>query len=287
MSVNTARPVNGSTLMGGGGPWRCRRGDGRADQQAYSNQRRSCQRCSSLAADVRQLGVSPHFGPPWCRGLPRCLPMGPGSVPVDSQELRHRRIRSVYRTGRARGGSTRAKAAYFAQRRDGVSRDWPRDSRAAYSDSPAASRASHANAPSCRKADAPVIPAGAPAQPSQLTDRVRQQGRMLTFTDVTPHPRRADSTPVVVRRCLPTDSDPGGMKVPAATKKTASIRSNVEPLDRGPFFDERDAVPGELDVDGVQIRERVAVVVGRRPKLASSLSVTHQASKITCQPEAQ
>ena len=32
-----------------------------------------------------------------------------------------------------------------------------------YSRSPAASRASHAKAPSCRKADAPVIPAGAPA----------------------------------------------------------------------------------------------------------------------------
>ena len=49
------------------------------------------------------VSLSPHFGPPWCRGLGSGLPMRRGSVPVDSQRLRHGGMRSVY-AGRARRG---------------------------------------------------------------------------------------------------------------------------------------------------------------------------------------
>ena len=40
---------------------------------------------------MSSLSVSPHLGPPWCRGLGPGLPMRRGSVPVDSQKAPTRR----------------------------------------------------------------------------------------------------------------------------------------------------------------------------------------------------
>ncbi len=60
--------------------------------------------------------VSPHFGPPWCRGLPPGLPMRRGSVPVDSRKAptrryilgtyRHRAAHKRVRCGRGRHAPT-------------------------------------------------------------------------------------------------------------------------------------------------------------------------------------
>ena len=72
LSVNSARSV--PQLNPDGRWWLLRRRRQRvsADQKG-SHQRCSCQRSPSLAAHV-----SPHFGPPWCRGLGPSLPMRRG-----------------------------------------------------------------------------------------------------------------------------------------------------------------------------------------------------------------